>query len=117
MRCGDYGRLIAWVCGEVSEAERARVEAHLEECAACRREAGELETLIHLMQTDESVQAPPEVRAAVLRLFEASRGGDGFRDTAVDRLFGSRHLGEAGGGGSARSRGGGAPDALSRRRL
>jgi anti-sigma factor RsiW len=74
MRCGDYGRLIAWVCGEVSEAERARIEAHLEECAACRREAGELEALIHLMQTDESVEAPPEVRAAVLRLFETSRG-------------------------------------------
>lgn len=74
MRCGDYTRLVAWVCQEVSDAEWARIEGHLRKCSACRREVSQIEALIHLMQTDESVEAPPEARAAVLRLFERIRG-------------------------------------------
>jgi anti-sigma factor RsiW len=34
--CDFSGRLIAWIDGELSEGEAARVERHLENCAECR---------------------------------------------------------------------------------
>jgi anti-sigma-K factor RskA len=50
---------------EVEAAER--IEAHLSQCAACRREADEMETLVAAIAVSVPARTPPErVRAALL---------------------------------------------------
>jgi hypothetical protein len=44
---------------EVDAAERARVEAHLAECAACRQVLGDLRVINHALANRPAVDAPP----------------------------------------------------------
>jgi len=60
MRCEDKERLVEYLYGESSDAERAAVEAHLARCAPCSAELQELQGV----RADLAGWQPPEVDLA-----------------------------------------------------
>ena len=58
-------RLSAWLDGELTEAERAAVAAHLEACSGCRRELAQLSALDAALES-LSAPVPPLVAERVL---------------------------------------------------
>ena len=57
---------------EVDAAERARVEAHLAECAACRQVLGDLRVINHALASRPAVDAPPAGDWSGFMAFEAA---------------------------------------------
>jgi anti-sigma factor RsiW len=55
----DTEQLTAWREGWLSAGERARLEAHLAECDACRRTLRELERLVQQLRSSAGETAPP----------------------------------------------------------
>src|SRR5262245_43420469 len=68
MRCHDAAGLIdPYMDGELDAAEAARVASHLEDCASCRRQLDERESLRQLLRGLPYYDAPPRVQAAASR--------------------------------------------------
>ena len=66
-----FAQLADWVEGRLSPDEQTAARAHLDHCPRCATKAAELERLVILMQTDESVEVAPEVLASVIHLFNS----------------------------------------------
>lgn len=64
-----YERLVDWVDGRLSEAQRPAVAAHLDQCARCREEAARIERMVTAMRLDQSADAPPAVIARAVARF------------------------------------------------
>ena len=81
--------LSAYVDGQLDAAARARVDAHLETCAACRDELAELRGLRQALSELPRVPAPRSfaLREADVGPTEVPRGG-GFLSTAPAMLSG-----------------------------
>src|ERR1700761_6910069 len=76
MECGfDKNLLTLWLNGEITEKERAEVEAHLAGCETCRQE---LSTGEHLWELMESIPTP-EPPAGTLVRFNAML--DAYKDS------------------------------------
>lgn len=75
-----------YVVGGLDEADIARVEAHLDGCAACRAELEELSALPGLLElaADESPQVPPDLRERALAHATAG-SADGASRPGSDR--------------------------------
>jgi hypothetical protein len=73
-------RLSLLLDGELPDAERARMERHLRECAACRAELEELRRTVELLRGLPPVDVPPELTRRWIEgvRAEASGGGRGF---------------------------------------
>lgn len=68
--------LQAFLDGELGGADRARVEAHLDGCAACRRRASRYRRLFLLLEDPAVPEASPALTAAVMRRVAAGRARD-----------------------------------------
>jgi len=55
--------------GRLPATDQARAQAHLADCARCAEELADLQQIIHIMRTDDSVDAPANVIARAQRLF------------------------------------------------
>ena len=67
MSRGHVGeRLSAYVDGDLEPKERERIEAHLEACAACRRQLWQLRQTLNLIRSLPEEEPPPSLRAAVM---------------------------------------------------
>ncbi len=66
-------RLSVYLDGRTDPAERRKVEAHLEACAACRRTLAGLRRTVALLRRVEAVRAPAGLRAAVRQRLEAEQ--------------------------------------------
>ncbi len=93
--CEPSRRLSAYHDGEVDEAERAVLEAHLARCPACAAELARLRRLSRLVSTAGRPEAPPEVVARLRRaadevtLVDAGRVAKAFLTAAAAILVGS----------------------------
>jgi hypothetical protein len=68
MRCSRATYLLQLYIDERLPVKEMRVlEAHLSECAACRRELIILETIEHALNNIESVKEPPNLTANIMR--------------------------------------------------
>jgi anti-sigma factor RsiW len=68
MTCNDTAGLIdAYMDGELDAAEAARVSAHMDGCANCRRQLDDREGLRRLLRGLPYYAVPPRVQAAVNR--------------------------------------------------
>ncbi len=65
-------QLSAWLDGELAEAERARVAAHLDSCAACRRELAQL-TALNAALAELAAPVPSGLAERVLARVQPSR--------------------------------------------
>jgi len=79
MNCGQIGRLVCDYIGDcLPEALRREVEAHLEECPACRREVQRAEEMVSCLNSLSCHQAPvdcwPGVRDMITK-WESRRSG------------------------------------------
>jgi len=82
-RCRNYRTLMgACVDGTASEAERAELRRHLDECAECARQARELESVRRLVAGLPVLRPPVGLRPALAARLRAQRV------TWFDRLFG-----------------------------
>jgi negative regulator of sigma E activity len=71
MRCPEIQeKITAFYDGELREAERADVEAHLRQCPACQREWAALQTTSRLMQTWQAPRVSPHLRATFMAKLE-----------------------------------------------
>lgn len=68
MNCVDKKKISAYLDGELSEDERARIETHLEECATCRADADELAAVSDALDVLEGLDPNPYFAARVKRL-------------------------------------------------
>ena len=84
----DDATLNAYVDGELGEAERARVEAHIDACATCRDAIAELRALGGAMSALPRARAP---RSFALRESDVRRPEAAWEGTL--RLVTSSHLG------------------------
>lgn len=66
-------RLSAWLDGELAPEERGFIEAHLQGCAGCRREAAQLEALDSALG-ELATPVPPRVAEKVLARLQAQQG-------------------------------------------
>lgn len=69
--CKAFGPAIsAWMDGELTPQEVARVEAHVESCAACQQEMQSLRGCCEMLEEVDEIIMPPElqvsIRAAIL---------------------------------------------------
>jgi anti-sigma factor RsiW len=78
--CDRYERLSAYYDGEMSDAQRAEMEAHVAACPACAAELSRLERLSGLLRTAGAAPVPP-LTAARLR-----RGVQGLTAAPLARL-------------------------------
>jgi anti-sigma factor RsiW len=63
-RCATlFAELSDYIDGELAEAERARLERHVVECACCGRMAEELRAIVDWCRTSAGPRIPREVRA------------------------------------------------------
>jgi hypothetical protein len=78
MECGfDKTLLTLWLNNQLSEDERAEVEAHLATCESCRQELSTSQHLLALMETMPASEPPAGALAkfnAMLDAFKASEG-------------------------------------------
>jgi hypothetical protein len=82
--CHDARELFSdWTDGVLSPGERALVDAHLAECADCRKELDRFRATVALLQQLERPRAPA---AFVDRVLAAARPGPWYR-RLLDRLF------------------------------
>ncbi len=58
--------------GAMSEAERARFEAHLPDCPFCRRYVDQMRTVARALRAAETRKLPPDRREALLAEFRRS---------------------------------------------
>ncbi len=65
-------QLSAWLDGELAEAEHARVAAHLDSCAACRRELAQL-TALNAALAELAAPVPSGLAERVLARVRPSR--------------------------------------------
>jgi anti-sigma factor RsiW len=70
-----FARLADLVEGRLPAAEQASARAHLDACARCAGQAAQLARVTDLMRTDTSADAPRDVVADAVRLFDARRTG------------------------------------------
>ena len=68
MNCVDKKKISAYLDGELSEDERARIEIHFEECATCRAEADELAAVSDALDVLDGLEPDPYFAALVKRL-------------------------------------------------
>jgi anti-sigma factor RsiW len=59
-------QLAAYSGGDLTAAERSRVEAHLSACAACRVELADLETVHRLLHTTPQEEPPPWLTTRIM---------------------------------------------------
>ena len=72
MQCAEVLRVQALFDGEVDAVSAADIERHVEHCAECRALLKDLETVRTVLRRDAGfVQAPPALRAQVLRALDA----------------------------------------------
>lgn len=65
---GRWRRRVSLLCADaLPPDERARAEAHLEECAECRRDAAELRSTLDLLARDPARTAEPALTPGALR--------------------------------------------------
>jgi len=68
MKCEEVARLLSlYLDGEVSEAERAGIEGHLDSCEKCRSEVETLRKTIALVKSLPPVKAPADFTAGVMK--------------------------------------------------
>ena len=83
MSCQDTRELFsAWVDGEATPAERARVEEHLRACADCRRELDRFRRTLALLRAVEPARAPAGFAGRVL-----ARARPAPRPRLLERVF------------------------------
>ncbi|HZT59449.1 MAG TPA: hypothetical protein VFA21_12635 [Pyrinomonadaceae bacterium] len=70
------------------EAER-EVRAHLDACRTCAGQLAEVERVTNLMRADNSVDAPRDVLANAVRLFDARPAREGFVANVIRRVVAS----------------------------
>jgi len=81
--CQDTRELFsAWVDGEATPAERARVEEHLRACADCRRELDHFRHTLALLRAVEPARAPAGFAGGVL-----ARARPAPRPRLLERVF------------------------------
>jgi anti-sigma factor RsiW len=69
MACEEYREeLSAWVDGELSPEERARLAAHVDTCGACREALREFEETSHLVRSLDIAIAPARITDAAMHL-------------------------------------------------
>jgi anti-sigma factor RsiW len=59
MDCIDEKKISAYLDGELRDDERARIETHLEECAACRAGANELAAVSDALEVLDGLEPDP----------------------------------------------------------
>lgn len=67
MSCRTSQRLSAYQRGALSQQQQVEIEAHLQVCAACRRELRQLEKLDRLLATLDPVAAPEDLTRRALQ--------------------------------------------------
>ena len=75
MSCIKGKKLSAYVDGELSEEDAARVREHLGLCAACRREAEDLAAASAALASLQGAEPGPYFAPRLKRLVTARRGG------------------------------------------
>lgn len=65
-----FERLVDLAEGRLNDAVCAETQAHLDECKRCATELTRLQQVIGLMRTDESVDAPRDLVAYAVNLFQ-----------------------------------------------
>jgi anti-sigma factor (TIGR02949 family) len=75
-------QLSAWLDGELAEEERARVAAHVDSCAACRREADQFVAL-NAALGHLAAPMPPGLAARVLARVQPPRRRRWWQDLAL----------------------------------
>jgi len=87
MEC-DLDKLSAYLDGELSERESARLEAHLADCGRCRAELDALRKLDRLLDRVEPVEAPEGFESKLDARLERRRD----RIVRIDRLRSARRI-------------------------
>ena len=63
----EIQRLLAAYCGgDLTPADRARIEAHLSLCPSCRSELADLETTLRLVRSQPEVEPPPWMTCRIM---------------------------------------------------
>lgn len=65
----SFEQLVDWSEGRLAPDEQARWQEHLASCSRCANDLAFLRNTIALMQSDDSVDAPPDVIARAIRRF------------------------------------------------
>ena len=60
------GMLPALAGDDLSETDRARVERHVADCAACRSELAALRAVVQAVRTTPEVDSPPWLAARIM---------------------------------------------------
>lgn len=73
MNPDTHGLAGAYAVNAVTDEERRSFEAHLEQCADCRAEVGELRAAAATLAADVELPPPPALRASVLSAISQTR--------------------------------------------
>ncbi len=72
--------------GDLGLAERALVDAHLDQCEDCAREVVEIQRTIRLLQMMPEPETPPMIAANVMRRIRAGESQPGFFNEMIRRI-------------------------------
>jgi anti-sigma factor RsiW len=76
MSCRELVELVTdYLLGELDPAERARFEAHLEECEGCRSYVDQMRRTVSVVGALHEDDVAPEARAALLGVFRDWKRG------------------------------------------
>lgn len=81
-----FERLADLAEGRLKEAERREALAHTRSCERCSAELARLESVINLMRTDESLDAPRDLVFAAKNLFKA-RAAESRQKSLASRIL------------------------------
>ncbi len=86
----DIRKLLSAYCSrDLDPAGTARVEQHLETCAACRSELADLKTALQLIRTSPEVEPPPWLTARVMARVKEQQAR---KQSWLQRLFFPLHI-------------------------
>ena len=83
-----YEKLSAYVSGDLSEKESAKMKVHLESCNNCKKEYAAMGKMVKLLQAIPKVETPPETYDSLIRrissLPQEKTPEFGFRKIIID---------------------------------
>lgn len=87
MRCESSESLLRYMAGELTRRQRARVEAHLSVCAACRAEVEALRRVDTLVRALPTAAPPPDLTRQTLARAQRALGERKRRVVPSERLL------------------------------